>query len=173
MTARLKKTLLVTAGILGVVFGFLTWYRAHYSMVPAHAFEVNSPASEPRVLIATQGSAFKDALVAGVVEHLKERSAYVKVIDLSGLPAVNDKDWSAVVVLHTWQMGKPPGEAKAFIDRARPSGKVVILSTSGAGDFKIEGVDAISAASKMSDVPARVAQITGRVDAILAQATHP
>jgi len=68
----------------------------------AESFEVNTPKSEIRVLIATQGSEFKDAVVAGVVDHLKRKGAYIKVIDVSALPQVNENKWNAVVVLHTW-----------------------------------------------------------------------
>jgi len=165
--ARWQKTLLVTAAIAVAILAFSTWYKLHYSMGVARPFEVNDPHSQPRVLIATQGSEFKDAVVSGVVDHLKKRSAYVKVMDVSGLSGVNDGDWSAIVVLHTWEMRKPQADAKAFVDRVRDMHKIVVLSTSGAGDFKIEGIDTISSASTIADAPARVAEITKRVDAIL------
>ena len=54
------------------------WYLLDHSMHPARAFEVNSPAASQKVLIATQGSAFKDSIVAGVVAHLRERQVYIK-----------------------------------------------------------------------------------------------
>jgi hypothetical protein len=57
---------------------------------------------------------------------------------------------------------------KTFVDRVGHSPKLIVLTTSGAGDFKMEGIDAISSASKMEDAPARVAEISSRVDAILA-----
>ena len=34
------------------------------------------------------------------------------------------------------------------------------LSTSGAGDFKIQGIDAISSVSRLTDVPARVVDVS-------------
>jgi hypothetical protein len=165
--ARWQKAVFVATGVAVVLFGFLAWYKLQYSMGPAKSFEVNAPHSGPSVLIATQGSAFKDAVVAGVVDHLRTRSAYVKVVDVSALPAVNEADWNAIVVIHTWEMGKPQADAQAFVARIASSHKAVVLSTSGRGDFRMEGIDAISSASKIADVPADVAQITVKVDAIL------
>lgn len=162
-----RKILLTVAVTTVAILAFLTWYRVHFSMDVASAYEVNDPGSGARVLIATQGSAFKDAVVAGVVARLKARPAYVKVIDVTELTGVNARDWNAVVVIHTWEMRRPQLDARAFVDRSGGSRNVVVLSTSGAGDFKMEGVDAISSASTMEDVPARVAEIGGRIDAIL------
>lgn len=45
--------------------------------------------------------------------------------------------------------------------------KVIVLSTSGGGTFKMEGIDAISSASEMIDVPQRVAELDTRLDALL------
>lgn len=165
--ARLRKTFLTAAAVVVAALAFATWYRFQYSMEAARSFEVNDPASQQRVLIATQGSAFKDAVMSGVVAHLKARPAYVKVIDVSELPEVKEDDWSAIVLLHTWEMSKPQADAKAFVERARDTGKIVVLSTSGAGDQKMQGVDAISSASVMADAADRVTKITARVDAIL------
>jgi hypothetical protein len=164
---RWRKVLLAVATLIVASIAFASWYRFHFSMSTARAFEVNDPRSSPRVLIATQGSEFKDAVVARVVEHLKARAAYVKVIDISALPGVDDGGWNAIVLLHTWEMRKPPREVQAFVDWARGSGKLVVLTTSGAGDFKIDGVDAISSASVVADAAARAADIVGKLEAIL------
>lgn len=165
---RWKKALLVGAGVVAVALGFSAWYKAHYSMKPAQAFEVPGTASGRSVLVATQGSRFKDAIVTGLVDHLKEREAHVKVIDVAALPGVNVKDWDAIVVIHTWEMRRPPEPVKAFVDGMGSRGNVIVLTTSGAGDFKMDGIDAISAASRMEDVSARIAEMSARVDAVLA-----
>lgn len=167
LTRRWQKILLAVATLIAASVALAGWYRIHFSMSAARPFEVNDPHSSPRVLIATQGSEFKDAVVAGVVEHLKARAAYVKVIDVSALPAVDQSEWNAIVLVHTWEMRKPPKEVKAFVDRARNSGKSVVLTTSGAGTFKLDGVDAISSASVVADAPSRSADIAERVDGIL------
>lgn len=166
-TARWRTILIVVAAVLVAMLGFVTWYRFHFSMKVAQPFEVQGAPSGPRVLIATQGSAFKDAIVSGIVEHLKRRSAQVSVVDVSALGGVRDADWDAIVVIHTWEMHQPPPAVRAFVDRAPDRRKLVVLTTSGRGDFSLEGVDAISAASKMVDVPARVLEMSRRIDAVL------
>ncbi|MCK5733788.1 MAG: hypothetical protein KAI38_06350, partial [Candidatus Latescibacteria bacterium] len=52
-----------------------------------------------RVLIATQQSAFKDAVVAGIVEELDKDSCYVKIIDLKRLTEESIAHYSALVIV--------------------------------------------------------------------------
>jgi ABC-type branched-subunit amino acid transport system substrate-binding protein len=162
------KKILVAVGIIAVVLiGYMSWYLMRHSMHAARKFEVNSSSANTRVLIATQGSAFKDAIVAGVVQHLQPRQVYVNVIDVSALPSVREAQWNAIVVIHTWEMEKPQPDAKKFVDGVQDSRKVIVLTTSGAATRKLDGIDAISSASQMIDVPRRVEQINARIDAIL------
>jgi predicted small integral membrane protein len=169
MTKRARGLLISIAVLAVVVVGFLAWYRIHFAMSPVEGFTVNETSSEQRLLIATQGSAFKDAVVAGLLERLRQRPIFIRVIDVSALSDVNDSEWDAVIVLHTIEYGKAPVPAQAFVNRAGDAGKVVVLSTSGAGDFKIEGIDAISSASRMTDVQARVDELLGRIETVLAR----
>ena len=162
-----KKIVITIAALVLAIFAFLTWYKFHYSMDIAASFEVNTPESETRVLIATQGSEFKDAVVAGIVEHLRERQAYIKVIDVTALSQVIDDNWTAVVVIHTWENLKPQADARAFIERTKGSDKVIVLTTSGRGSYRIEGVNAITSASVMTDVSTHTLEITNRLDSLL------
>jgi hypothetical protein len=169
MTKRARRVLVSMAAVAIAVLGFVGWYRIHFAMGHAEEYSVNDPSSERRVLIATQGSAFKNAVVSGIVERLKQRSIFVRVVDVGALSDVKESEWDAIVVLHTIEYGRAPPAARAFVDRAADPRRVVVLSTSGAGDFKIEGVDAISSASRMTDVPARVDALIARIDAALAR----
>ena len=162
------KNILLTIGtVVLALFLFLSWYKYNYSMEVAESFEVNSPEFDQRVLIATQGSEFKDAVVAQVIEHLRQRPVYIKVIDVSLLPGVSAAEWSAVVVLHTWENWKPQLDAKRFLRRVKEPEKVVVLSTSGAGDEKMAGMDAITASSSMEEVPAYAGEIVARLEPLL------
>ncbi len=164
-----KKVVLAILVVPIAVLAYGTWYLARYSMHEARPFEVNDPTAREHVLVATQGSAFKDAVVEGVVERLKTRPAYVKVIDVGQLSSVRESDWNAIVVLHTWEMSKPPDAVRAFFDRAASRDKLVVLATSGEGNQHVAGVDTITSASSKSDVPARVDEIIRRVERILAE----
>lgn len=171
-TTRWRTTLIAVTVVVLALVGFATWYKSHFSMGVARPFQVQGAPSGPRVLIATQGSAFKDEVVSGIVEHLKRRSAQVNVVDVSALDGVRDADWDAIVVIHTWEMNQPPADVRKFVDRTADRHKLVVLTTSGQGDFSLEGVDAISAASKMVDVPARVLEMSRRIDAVLDARFH-
>lgn len=161
------RVLVWIAVVAVALAAFAYWYRATYSMGVARAFTVEGPVAGPRVLIATQGSRFKDAVVARVVEGLKARKVSLSVIDVSSLSSVNDDEWNAIVLIHTWEMGKPPPAVRAFVDRAQAGGRIVALTTSGDGDYRLAGVDAIASASRDEDVSARADAIVQRVSAIL------
>ena len=162
-----KKVVLAIAAVPVAFLAFATWYGVHYSMDPAKPFEVNRTDVREHVLIATQGSAFKDAVVQGVVDRLAKRPAYVKVVDVASLRDVREADWNAIVVLHTWEMSKPPPAVKAFVDRAQARDKLVVLATSGDGSQHIEGVDTVTSASVIAKAPARADEIVSRVEKVL------
>ncbi|HSO36437.1 MAG TPA: hypothetical protein VLT33_28120 [Labilithrix sp.] len=163
-----KKVALAIAAAPLAFLAFATWYALHFAMDTAKPFEVNRTDARERVLIATQGSAFKDEVVRGVVDRLGRRPAYVKVIDVASLSDVREADWNAVVVLHTWEMSKPPAAVKTFIDRAQARDRLVVLATSGEGNQHIAGVDTITAASVMATAPAKADRIAIQVEKILA-----
>jgi hypothetical protein len=167
MTTRARRILVFAAVAIVILLGFLTWYRFHFAMETATAFSRYDPSSEHKLLIATQGSDFKDAVVGGVVDALEQRSTYVQVIDVADLAEMDERDWDAVVVIHTWEGWRPQPDAKAFIDRVEDRRKLIVLGTSGSGELKVEGVDAISAASRMSEVPARVEELVARIDSLI------
>jgi hypothetical protein len=135
----------------------------------AHSFRAGVPSAAQRVLIASQGSLFKDALVAGIIDHLRSRPVYINVIDVSGLPEVKPSEWNAIILIHTWEYSKPQADARAFIDRLSDRTKIIVVTTSGSGTARMPGVDAISAASVMDEPPMPLATVARRLDAILSQ----
>ncbi|MDN5203917.1 hypothetical protein QQ008_21170 [Fulvivirgaceae bacterium BMA10] len=153
--------------ILATLFLLLFWYKVRYSMSEAVAFEVNGHRFNHKLLIATQGSDFKDALVNGIVDHYRKDTVYMRVIDVSDLHNVEENLWDAIVIIHTWENWKPQQDAKAFIDRVSDLSKVVVVSTSGDGDMKIENVDGISSASEIEDVPKITNKIILKLEKIL------
>jgi hypothetical protein len=103
------------------------------------------------------------------VERLRPRSIFIQVIDVNALPGIDVGEWDAILVLHTIEYGNAPDAAQSFVDGAGGTGKIVVLSTSGAGDFTMEGIDAIASASRITDVPARVDELLERVETVLAR----
>ncbi len=164
-----RKLLLAIAGLVFATVAFGTWYKVHYAMDMAAALSVPGAPGAPRVLIATQGSHYKDAVTAGLVEHLKGRSATIEVIDVADLGKVKPEQWNAIVVIHTWEMDRPPVEVEEFINGLPSRGKLVVHTTSGQGDAKLDGVDAVSGASNIEDAGEKVRELAARVDAVLAK----
>ena len=136
-------------------------------MGPATPLEVGERGTGSAVLIATQGSEYKDAVVRALVDGLRRRSVYVRVADVSALPGIAETDWNVIVVVHTWQMGKPEPHAREFVERVKDRSKLVVLTTSGGGDEKMPGVDAISAASEVARAPADAEALLQRTTQVL------
>lgn len=164
----LKRISIVVSVLLILFVAFAFWYRATYSMEPVTSFEVNTN-SQQRVLIATQGSKFKEAVVDRLIEQLKAKPVNIKVIDVSDLSTIQESDWNAIVIVHTWEYSKPPKAVQQFAERIQSKENVVVLTTSGDGDYKLGGFDAISSASKLSEVNDIVDQLINKIDKILAE----
>jgi hypothetical protein len=169
---RPNSTVLIIALVALLIPSSFLWYRGHYSMKAARSFEAGARSAAQRVLIATQGSPYKDALVDGIVRNLASRGVYIRVIDVSKLPDVKPDDWAAIVLIHTWEYSKPQADAKAFIDRLADRHRVITVTTSGSGRERMPGVDAISSASLVAEPPTPLPAVTRRLDALLSEPAH-
>lgn len=163
-----RKVLIAIATLLAATIAFAAWYKMHYSMAVATALQVNGAADAPKVLIATQGSDFKDAVTAGLVEHLKQRAFNIRVIDVGDLHTIKPADWNVIVLMHTWEISRPPSEVESFVEGLPSRDRLLVVSTSGQGDLKMDGVDVVTSASVMADVPRIVKDLAGKVDKVLA-----
>lgn len=128
-------------------------YRVTFSMKVAHAFEVNSPTFSNHLLIATQGSPFKDSVLQTLVEQFKRQDFFIKVIDIKDLEAVDYLAWDAICLIHTWENQKPPKVVRSFLAQLEDNRKVIALATSTFGNFRLKEVDAVSGASSLEHVP--------------------
>jgi hypothetical protein len=162
----------VVAAVLLLLSGSLFGYFMVHGMATAQSYEKGLPSLPQHVLIATQGSTFKDRLVTAVVAQLEQRPAYVKVIDVGRLGDIDGGDWQAIVIVHSWEFGKPPAVVRDFVARLADPGKVIDVTTSGGGREKLPGVDVISSASVIDEVPQLAAQIYSKIDSRLASPGH-
>jgi len=133
----------------------------------ASTFEVNDPTYPLHILIATQGSDFKDSVVSGVINDLKSKPLYIKVVDVSELSSIKEEEWTSMIILHTWEYSRPQQDAKDFIERIKDKKKLIVLTTSGEGSFKINGIDGITSASRPADITIKRNEITRRVNDLL------
>ncbi|WAC02776.1 hypothetical protein N7U66_03685 [Lacinutrix neustonica] len=163
-----KKTLLWILSIILIFLLFITWYQYEFSMDPVTSFYVNSGHLSTKLLIATQGSDFKNAVTAEIIDHYKQDSVYMEIIDVSELNHINPEDYTALVIIHTWEKWKPPLEVKTFVERTSSQlDKIIVLTTSGSGDSKMKTVDAITGESRLENVTSYSSEIITRLEPIL------
>lgn len=165
---KFRKILLVLLSIVLVFLVFMLWYQNNYAMDIAEEYEVNSPMENSKLLIATQGSKFKNTITTAIVEYYKTESIYIKIIDVSSLANVNPTNYNALLIIHTWEMWKPPASIKSFMDRTLDDrDKMVVLATSGEGTYKMEGVDALTGESILDETPTYVGKIINDLNPLL------
>lgn len=165
---RVKTLIIVLIIIIAVVIGLGVWYKAMYSMEEVATQQVHSENLDTGILIATQGSDFKRAIVTNIKNHYKLDTVFLKIIDAKELNTINPNDYGAVVILHTWEYGNPPSSVTDFITKnSEYKRKFIVLATSGQGTNKIEGIDALSGESIIEDASDYSDAIIGRITKIL------
>lgn len=111
------------------------------------------------LLIASDASEFKDAVRGRVFDHYKTNSN-VEVVNVARLKTIQADDFDAVLIIDTcmgWSRFNP--SMRAFLDGATDFDHVVLFMTvdDTEWEFSYQGVDAITAASRLED-ESRVAQ---------------
>lgn len=166
MTTR-RKVLNIILGGLALFFVFTIWYTQRYGMDKIAEFEINDARLDSRILIASQGSEYKNTLVADIISSFNYDSIYIKVIDVIDLKKENGADWDALVILHTWEIGVPPETVSNFIDQVVDRNKLIVVATSGSGEEQIDGVDGISSASLLGEIPDQRQLLVNRIYGLL------
>ena len=162
------KILLIITLLIGLVLLLLYWYKQTNSVETTHSYEVNSPTLDRKLLIATQGSPFKDSVTAVVSKHYKSAPIFVKVIDVAALANTNAADFDAILLIYRWEARAPPETVQSFMEKnSKLKNKIVILTTSWNGLEKEKNVDAITGASIVNDVPIFTHKIIKRLDQLL------
>jgi len=166
--SRLRKILLTSFFILTILMLIATWYKLEFSMDVAKEYQLNSMDHERSLVIATQGSDFKDSISAAIANRYRQDTIFIKVMDISSLSKLQPQEPTAILLIHTWENWKPPLEVKEFIKRSSNyKQKIVVLTTSGNGSSKMEDVDAITGESKMANVDFYSKQIIEKLDPLL------
>jgi hypothetical protein len=169
--AKTLRVLILAALALLVLMAsaFVYTYFERHRMTPVATWEAGAPTLPQRVLIATQGSAFKDSLVAELAARLGRQGMYVKVADVTALAVANERDWHAVVIVHTWEFGRAPRQVSDFVGRSTDPERIFAVTTSGSGRERLPGVDVVSSASVMVDAPALAGALAAKIGALAAR----
>ena len=151
----MKTKLLKIAGIvLGAVAGLFlvgfTIYVILYFPRKAESFEIRTETPSTNILIATQGSGFKDIFVKTLCDSLKKSSIYIKGIDVKDLAEVNEENWNKIIIINSFVI-RLNKNVERFIDHSSTPGNVLLFVTSGGADWQPQPqlkVDAITSASR-------------------------
>lgn len=130
--------------------------------------QLHSENSGTNLLIATQGSDFKRAIVTNIKNHFKLDTVFLNIIDVKDLHTIDINEYKAVVIIHTWEYGSPPASVTNFIFKnLDEKQKLIVLTTSGKGTNKIEGIDALSGESIVENASDYSDEIIARLLKIL------
>ena len=143
-------------------------------MVPQsdiEAYEVGAEEFGTKILIASRDSDFKVEVAKRLEGSLKDKPVYVRFI---GLDHINDEDvsqYSAIIVMTkciAWDVDRTTEE---FLKKNAELSSLVVLFTSGNGDWKpdMEGkkFDAVTSASVLTNAGTIAEEILEKVYAIL------
>jgi hypothetical protein len=166
---KILKRALIVLGSLIVLFviAFGVYLFVNIQDV-AEAFEVGSPDSSRKILIASQGSEYKNLMVDTLISRLKGEDVYIRVMDISGLKEVDQKDWDAEIIIHTTEGYRLPEVVKEYLERIEDTYEVMLLVTSGSGKWKPEDckVDVLTSASKITDIAVKANIIENKIESV-------
>ena len=147
-----KILLSIILGFVGLlIILFVTYIVVNWQGV-IEPFQVGNPQANNKILIASQGSEFKHNLLNNLVQKLQREENYLNVVDCTKLDDEKIAQWDAIIIIHSAEMHEMPEAAELFLEHADDLSKVMLVTTSGAGDDRIEkfDVDAISTASRIT-----------------------
>jgi len=136
--------------------------------------EWNDPWMDKKVLIASRSSEFKDELVKRIEEGVRGDDVYVKVIGVEELKKEEGATYGAVVLVNTCMAWEMDPEIQAFLDRQADTGNVIVLTTSGNGEWTPKkqemSFDAVTSASEEYDPQSVADGIVEKVKDLLEKA---
>ncbi|ARM72393.1 hypothetical protein LMxysn_0758 [Listeria monocytogenes] len=161
------KISLILVGIAVVIFaGVMLSYRFLKSMDVTESAEVNKSATGNHVLLATQGSKFKDSVMDQVKKDMEGKNVHISIIDTTKLDKVKADDYDKVVLFTTVQSDDIPENVTTFMnDNKDKSIHIAVTADSGRWDDKPKDVDAISEASKAENKQDFVDDLTKAITA--------
>lgn len=163
-----KKFALIFIFLTCLFMFFLYWYKQTYSLDTTNTFEVNNPSLDRKLLIAKQGSPFKDSITARVLDRYKSWCVVVEVIDVTALVNTDATNFDAILIMHRWEAGAPSETVQSFMDKnLELKNNMVILTTSWNGLEKMENIDAIAGASIVETTPIFTNKVIKSLDKLL------
>ncbi|MGY3778567.1 hypothetical protein [Isobaculum melis] len=112
--------------------------------------------SDTKVLILTQQSSFKDAVMEEVEKQFKGKDILIQIQDISTISQVKQSEWDGILLVTTVQSNDLPEKAVRFIKEEADFDKVQLFVTADSGNWTKQpaDVDAVTTTSKSSNVDA-------------------
>lgn len=109
----IKKILAFLAlGVLLIFVGLQLLYN------PCDTYRFKSKGhSTYGLVIANEGSYFKDSITRILVQHYEGKFVKVNVVPLKSLNNLKAKEFEAIVIIHSWHTWNPPPEVERFIKK--------------------------------------------------------
>lgn len=161
-----KKVIIILLSIT-MVFTLFACHNSNenYKVIP---YVTQNKGARYDVLIASQGSSFKDSLVSHVLKDYQDQSIRFKVIDAYTLFTVDIEKWDAIIIINSWEYVDPPKNIREFIrSNKKNADKLIILSTVGSHNMVFDDIDTISGESVIEKIPDYTKMLSGRLDKIL------
>lgn len=163
--SKLKILAIIFAAVAVLAIGGLIFHEYQINTSTAIApFQVENPAATKKVYIAMDNSAWKLATVQAIIESLKDIASF-KVDNLPTLAQLNEAEWDAILIVAPVYMSSLQNDAAKFSSKSATKQKIVLLSTSGKVEIKLEGIDTLTAAS--GDATDTIAQVSAKLKKIL------
>lgn len=164
-----KILLSIILGFVSLLIILLVTYIVVNWQGVIEPFQVGNPQAKNKILIASQGSEFKHNLLNNLVQKLGSEENYLNVVDCTKLGDENIVKWDAIIIIHSAEIHEMPEAAELFLECADDLSKVMLVTTSGAGDDRIEkfDVDAISTASRITITDKLLNWLIPRIDSKL------
>ena len=159
-----KKGILISAlGLLALLL-YMLWTNNPCN----YSHKKTNLDNKYQLLIANEGSHFKDSVVSVLTKHYSSKPVNIKIIPLSALSQIEPKEYHAIVILHSWYTWKPPPEVEGFVQKHHNClENIVSFSTSFYGNLKMKELDGITGASKMSDASGYAQKLIEKINPLL------
>ena len=135
------------------------------------AYEIGKATFDTSILVASRDSDFKIDVARKIGEELGERPVYVKFVGVDQLDGEDASSYSAVIVMTTCLAWGMDSTTESFLREKGDLSNVVVLVTSGAGDWTPDpddwDFDAVTSASVMQNAGDVAREILERLYEVL------
>lgn len=161
-----KKILTFLSIVVLCILGYSIWYVNKYSMSIIDTQVISSKMAEHKILVASQGSDFKNVLLDSLLQRISSPDRYIKVTDATKA-SLEELNYDAYILIHTWEIYHPPACITFLLQQIDEHESVFSISTSGSGHLQLPEIDGISGASVLTNIEPMIDSTSTWLDKVL------